>query len=274
VSKIGAMRERVLEVMSEHERDGMLPTSIRFVFYELEMAGVAKKKRINSGDHSERYVTVAATSLRDSGAIPWEWIVDETRSIEDYTGYGSFMDGVATVLEHVVLDPWRGEAPTIITESRSLAGVLRHAVSDFRVQIASTNGACTGFLVTKVAPTLEDGRRVIYLGDLDIAGGQIEEHSRRVLEREIDGELRWERLAITRNQIEQYGLPSIVKHDRRYKGDDGVHEAWECEAMSQRVLVNILKARLNKLLPEPLDLVQRREVRQRRKVAAILRGGR
>jgi hypothetical protein len=43
----------------------------------------------------------------------------------------------------------------------------------------------------------------------------------------------------------------------------------ETEAISQRVLIEILRARLDALLPEPLDRV--REGRQRQRIAALLR---
>jgi hypothetical protein len=265
------MRDAVLGLLQEHERDGMLPTSIRFVFYELEMRGAARKRRVG-GDDSERYVTAAATSLRNDGTVPWNWLVDETRSIESYTGHETVRKGMLARLQYVTVDPWRGSPPLVITESRSLAGVLRHIVHECRASIASTNGACSGFLVTRVAKTVRPGSRVIYLGDLDIAGEDIEEHSRAVLEREVDGDLEWERLALTREQVDQYDLPSIVKRDRRFKGNGGVHEAWECEAISQRILVDTLRARLEELLPEPLSVVHEREERQRRKVAKMLRG--
>ena len=62
----------------------------------------------------------------------------------------------------------------------------------------------------------------------------------------------------------------IVKHDHRYK-DGRPHEAVETEAISQRVLIEILRARLNELLPEPLDRVQEREARQRRGIERLLR---
>ena len=38
------------------------------------------------------------------------------------------------------LDPWRGNIPFLITESRSLAGVLRLQVQRYRIRIAPTNG--------------------------------------------------------------------------------------------------------------------------------------
>ena len=143
----------------------------------------------------------------------------------------------------------------ILTESRSLAGVLRHIVVDYRARVASTNGQCGGFLRTNIAPQLKAGDRVIYLGDLDLSGGQIEGNTQDVLEREISGALAWERLALTKTQVREYDLPVIVKHDRRYK-DGRPHEAVETEAISQRVPIDILQARLDALLPEPLTHVQ------------------
>jgi len=131
-------------------------------------------------------------------------------------------------------------------------------------------GQCGGFLRTEIAPQLRPGDRVIYLGDLDLAGGQIEDNTRRVLERLIGGPLRWERLALTEEQVRQYNLPTIIKRDRRYK-DGRPHEAVETEALRQTVLIDILRARLDALLPEPLARVFERERRQRKRLAALLR---
>jgi hypothetical protein len=117
---------------------------------------------------------------------------------------------------------------------------------------------------------------VIYLGDLDLSGGQIEGNTRRVLEREIGGGLAWKRLALTEPQVRAHNLPIIVKRDRRYK-DGRPHQAVETEAISQRVLIDILRDRLDALdalLPEPLARVQERERRQRRQIAALLEGRR
>jgi hypothetical protein len=35
----------------------------------------------------------ALTSLRDDGLVKWDWIVDETRSLDNYTGYQSVKEG-------------------------------------------------------------------------------------------------------------------------------------------------------------------------------------
>ena len=114
----------------------------------------------------------------------------------------------------------------ILTESRSLAGVLRahrervsrpHCLDQRSSRRFSAHRCCTAATA---------GDTVLYLGDYDLSGEQIEANTRRVLEREIGGGLNWERLALTEQQVRDYDLPRIVKHDRRYK-DGRPHEAVE-----------------------------------------------
>jgi hypothetical protein len=268
-SKIGALRDLLFGLLKEHERDGTIPTNARFLYYELVQRRELSKERTGAR-RPDQNLHDALTDIREDGRIPWAWIVDETRSVDDFTGYRTIKGGVLAQLPYITLDPWRGCAPFNLTESRSLAGVLRHIVSDYRCYIASTNGQCGGFLRTQVAPMLRPGHRVMYLGDLDLAGNQIEDNTRRVLEREVGSALRWERLALTPEQVREYDLPVIIKHDRRYK-DGRPHEAVETEAISQRVLIDILRRRLDALLPEPLSRVLAREERQRRRLATLLR---
>jgi hypothetical protein len=263
ISKIGALRDLLFDLLKEHESDGTIPTNARFLYYELVQRRQLSKERTGAR-RPDQNLHDALTDIREDGRIPWAWIVDETRSVDDFTGYRTIKGGVLAQLPYIKLDPWRGCATFNLTESRSLAGVLRHIVSDYRCYIASTNGQCGGFLRTRVAPMLRPGQRVIYLGDLDLAGNQIEDNTR------LGGALRWERLALTPEQVREYDLPVIIKHDRRYK-DGRPHEAVETEAISQRVLIDILRRRLDALLPEPLSRVLAREERQRRRLATLLR---
>jgi hypothetical protein len=250
-------------------RDGAIPTSARFLFYELVQRRQLSKER-NGARRPDQDLHDALTDIREDGRVPWDWIVDETRSLEDYTGYSSIKDGVLSKLPYIEIDPWR-RAPLVLTESRSLAGVLREIVGDYRCRIASTNGQCGGFLRTDIAPTLTLGDVVLYFGDFDWSGGLIENNTRRVLEQFIGGLLRWERVALTEEQVSDHSLPVIIKRDRRYK-DGKPHEAVETEALRQTVLMDILRSQLDELIPEPLARVHEREIRQRRRVAATLRG--
>jgi hypothetical protein len=269
-SKIGALRDLLIGLLLEHERDGALPTSARFLFYELVQRGQLSKERTGAR-RPDQDMGDALTDIREDGRVPWNWIVDETRSLDNYSGSPSILQGTLDMLPYITLDPWRGRPPMVLTESRSLAGVLRNIVSEYRARIAPTNGQCGGFLRTGIAPAMRTGDRVLYLGDWDLAGDQIEANTRRVLEREV-GPLRWERLAITEQQVRDHNLPVISKPDRRYN-PPRYHDAVETEALGQTVLVGFLRARLDALLPEPLVRVQERERRQRRRLARILNDG-
>jgi hypothetical protein len=268
---VGRMRQIAYDLLQEHARDGMLPTSIRFLFYELVQRGLIAKHSPPGDKRSPAHLlTAALIQLRKSGVIPWDFIVDETRALHNYSGYVSIAEGVATQLEYIRLDPWEGAPPLVLTESRSLAGVLRGTCSEYCVSVAATNGQVGGFLRTDVAPVLQPADRVLYFGDWDLAGGDIEAHTRRVLEPTVGGLLRWERLALTREQVERYDLPTIVKDDKRFKDGRGRHEAVETEALSQSTIIDILRDRLDRLLPEPLPRVLERERLQRRAIARKL----
>jgi hypothetical protein len=224
-SKAGRLQRACLALLLEHQADGAIPTSGRFVFYELEQRGVIpksylddqgrKRPRQPSGD-----VADALTHLRQHDIVPWAWIVDETRSVATWQYAPTVAAYVAGAVSRARIDLWAGEPPPLLLcESRSLAGVLRDVAATYLVGLAATNGQVGGFLHTDVAPILQDDRQVLYLGDLEpgAAGEQIEANTRRVLEQ--SAALRWERLALTDTQVEQHGLAglAIEKLDRRYK---------------------------------------------------------
>jgi hypothetical protein len=211
-SKRGKVRTALMYLVEQHRRDSALPTSVRFLFYELVMQRIVTKE----GSRPDKIVSAALTDLREDGLVRWNDIVDETREVFDFAGSVTVAADLALYLDAAVLDPWRGQVSFILTESRSLGGVLRAQCSDYRCRIASTNGQVGGFLHTKVAPRLKEGDRVGYLGDFDLAAEDIEANTRRVLESRV-GELDWQRLALTREQVEQHNLPVITKTDKRFK---------------------------------------------------------
>jgi hypothetical protein len=278
MSKIENLRRQVMRLYEQHLAAAMIPTSIRFLFYELVALKIIEKQAsgvLRPGAVGQRRpdqdVIDAITDLRESGSIPWNAIVDETRSLDDYTGWPTVAEGLGAYLNVIELDPWRGAAPLILTESRSLAGVLRALMREYRVKIAPTNGQTNGFLRNDVAPKIRAATPVLYLGDWDFSGGHIEANTRRVLERTIGRDLVWERLALTETQVDdpRLNLTVIDKYDRRTKT---THPSVETEALSQQVIVRIVRDRLTARLPEPLASVQEREEAERGRLRRLLQG--
>jgi hypothetical protein len=272
----GRIQRLVLKVLLEHEARGEIPTNGRFVFYELEQQGHVTKpkqgKRYGSGGQfSEQNVINALIVLRELGVIPWDWVEDETRTLHEWAYADSVAEFVHHHVEYARINPWPDVPPLLLVESRSLGGVLREMTSDYLVGIAPTNGQVGGFLHTKIGPALRNDRVVLYLGDEDLQGHQIEDNTRCVLEQLKGRPIDWRRIAITPEQIVQYGLGDrfVLKKDNRYK-PPRTHRAWETEVLGQGVVRQIVRNALDDLLPEPLEDVLEREEEQRDEIRDLL----
>jgi hypothetical protein len=275
-SKSGQLQRLVYKhLVQEHAQKDLLPTSIRFVMYELEQLGLLSKeaRAIQPGKKMARRpdqdLQEAITWLRDADIIPWDWIEDESRSIDEWNTAPTVLDYLRDRLKGASLDPWVGvPRPVIICESKAVGGILSRSIGgQYLCPIAPTGGMVRGFLINKVAPVLaERDSKVLYLGDKDDAGGDIEDHTRRVLERKIGETLKWRRIAITEEQaddLRRRGVRPIEKRDNRYR-DGNPHQAFECEALGQGYLTDLVRVTLDAMLPKPLDAVLERERRERR----------
>ena len=284
LTKAGRLQRACLDLIREHEAEGTIPTNGRFLFYELEQAGVIpkhylddqgrKKPRQPAGDISD-----ALTHLRECGLVPWSWLIDELRSLDNWQFSASVYEYVIEAAERARVDLWAGyPAPLIICEAGSVHGVLRDQAAEFLVPITATKGQCKGHIVNEIAPLLRDERRSVgYIGDHELRGpaDQIEAHTRRAIEehagRTFDA-ASWQRIALTQEQVDadpRLAAEVIEKKDNRYNPPK-VYQAVECEAIKQRVLVRLVRDWLDALLPEPIRRVRVREQRQREAMAAAL----
>lgn len=233
-TKAAKLRQAVHELLlSKRDERGNVSTNGRFVFYELEHTGLVRKSKPGEGRRlpglpaGVQDLSDALFYLREQGIVPWRWISDETRTLHSWLYAGSVAEYVADSVAPARIDLWEGNAPLLLVESRSLGGVLHDTCQLYLVDIAATNGQAGGFLRTDVAPALAGNERpVLYLGDLDHQGAQIEDNTRHVLERETGRAIDWRRLALTHEQVEEHGLEPIWKKDERYKPAQE-HWAWD-----------------------------------------------
>jgi hypothetical protein len=257
-----------LALIYEHQQRGEIPTSARFLYYELVQRGLLDK-------HEDNDVPERLRDLSIWGLVPWNSIVDETRSVTTWRSASSVIEYIRSSLHHsTMISPWAGygSPPLIITESRSLRGVLRSLSSDYLCPITSNNGQAHRYIVTQIAPLLEQtDRDVLYLGDLDFSGKHIEDNVLAIVsDHAPDWDGDWRRIAITQEQVDQHNLTVIRKYDGR---DRKYHDAVETEALGQGLLTQLLRAELDLRMPESrLQEVRDEEDRQRRALAEYLDG--
>src|SRR6476661_1048713 len=79
----GRLQRALLERLDVHEREGTLPTSARFLFYELVQAGVISK-HATGARRADQNMLDALTHLRETGLVDWDAIEDETRSLDTW----------------------------------------------------------------------------------------------------------------------------------------------------------------------------------------------
>lgn len=270
-------REAVLALLNEHAADpDGLPTTIRFIFYELEQRGLAQKPKPDDARRNRRRsigwppgsqdITDAVTSLRNDGAVPWDWIADTERSLADWLYADTVADYLRDRLPEARINPWRPDSPPLIlTESNGMAEVLNRIASEYSCPIAGTKGQAAGFLRTMLAPLLGNDRCVLYLGDHDRSGHDIETNTLGVLERAAGRTLDWTRIGLTEDQSET--IQPIWKVDGR---DGAGGWAWEVEALGQSAVVALVRASLDARLLEPLADTLARERVERAEIAGRL----
>jgi hypothetical protein len=273
-TKAARLRRAVHELLLDHQAADELPTSNRFLFYELvQRAELDKSQTRQRGRGADQDLSDASKWLRDRGVVPWSWIVDETRGLTAYRYADTVAEYVAESVKAARINCWSGaEPPLIVCESRTFGGVLARTLApEYLCPVTATNGQVGGFLHTNVAPVLSgNDRPVLYVGDLDKQGGDIEANTCRVLVQATEREIEWRRVALTAEQAAEHDLPAIPKVDRRHR-PPRIGEATEVEALGQGTVTALVREALDALLPEPLDTIRAREEQQRADALARLR---
>jgi hypothetical protein len=239
---------------------GHRATTERFLYYRLE-----SRKIIEKGDSGEKVVSRTLTELREAMLVGMDEIVDRSRGVIDHRGEESVEDYIVSVLSGTAIriDPWDGDPPVLVVESESLAGLLEPLAREYRIAIIPLGGqGSCGLLGGEVPQYVQDGTRALGLMDLDLSGGHIERSARERIEAYAGVTLQWERIAITAEQVEEHGLTWITKTDKRHD-PPLVYEAVETEALDQRILIPLVRDRLDELLPVSLADVRGQEQRQR-----------
>lgn len=273
----GSKASRIQGALLE-ELAGGGATTVRFLFYRLESRGVVDKDKASDA----QAVSSVLTELRDAGVVPMEQIIDRTRSATTWPTYATMDDAVRHAVASARIDPWNGRPrPQLWVESESLAGWIEPTAYRYAVRVVPLKGQSSRGLVWEAAEDLTEDTTILYLGDCDRSGRDIE---RAFIERVsvvarmrahlatrdgIDStdvaaalvaedmvvrpmDLNVRRVAVTEQQVIDHDLPVIYKRDKR---DGKTAEATEAEALPEAVMVGLIE---DALMGEGVDLAAAR----------------
>jgi hypothetical protein len=186
------------------------PQTVRQVFYALTVKGVIAKQEIEYKRTAGRLLT----EMREKGKIPFEWIADNTRWMRkpsSFTGIEQCLDATAKNYRRnlwasmpVYVEVW--------VEKDALAGVLMEETEKYDVPLMVARGYASLSFLHSAAMTIKAKGRPAYIyhfGDFDPSGVDAARDIEAKLRRYAPGaEIHFERPAVTREQIEQWNLPT------------------------------------------------------------------
>ena len=185
----------------------------------------------------------ALKAARWLGYIPFEWIKDE-RSDDPVrqvwlpsdpnpridTNFAVAVPTLGDITPTAALDDFHGEQPyhiVMVNEKSSLFDVLAPLADQYQADLYCMTGEVSDTRIYQIASDgARDGRRmvVLYFSDCDPAGWQMPISVARKLQAfaVLFGELdfRVDRVALTPDQVRQYGLPSTPLKPGEKRADD------------------------------------------------------
>ena len=272
-------RQILAELADDH------PQSVRHVFYR--MTDPRLPEPVEKSERGYRHVQSRCVKLRRGGRLAYGWLSDATRRgyfTETFGGQADFIRRMAGLYR---ADLWESADTRceVWAESRSIAGVIEGLCDELAVSLYPAGGFSSITFAHEAAQSInyrhrDDGRGTViyYVGDYDPAGVLIDVALERELRLHLDPgvPLTFERLGITREQVEAYDLPTKPRKpgDRR-----ALHVAYtvEAEAMPANILRGMLRDRIESLLPErALEVAKVAEANERAglmMLASIADGG-
>jgi hypothetical protein len=116
---------------------------------------------------------------REEGTIPWEWIVDETRELEQVATWDDPADYMRTVSRAYRRDFWQQqpERVEVWSEKGTIRGVLQPVLDEYGIGFRVMHGFGSATTINDVSQSDADTPlTILYIGDFDPSGMFMSEH--------------------------------------------------------------------------------------------------
>jgi hypothetical protein len=220
-AEITRIRETIEEILAQDN-----PQTVRQVFYALTVRGVIKKAEVEY----QRTVIRLLVDMREDGTIPFDWIADNTRWMRKPVSFVGLNASLKAWQENYRRDLWAA-MPVYVEiwcEKDALAGVVLEETKTYDVPLMVARGYASISFLHSAAETIEAKEKPAYIyhvGDLDPSGVDAARDIEAKLRRYApEAEIHFERIAVTREQVEKWSLPSRPTKQtdtraKKFKGD-------------------------------------------------------
>jgi hypothetical protein len=260
------------------------PRTVRGIFYLATVAGLVDKT-----EAAVETVDRDLIFLRETGAIPFEWIVDATRAARWPRTWASGRKLLQAAAQQFRRKLWVDEPARVIVfiESVGLAGLIEPETDRYDVSLWPVQGQSSITMMRDAAKHIVAWERadlavfVYALGDLDPAGAistqNIEAKLRRYAgELGGDGEFEFERLGLTWDQAIALRLPTRPtgkkgKAQATMAAKFGSDLSVELDAVEPEVLRSWVRDAIRRHMPDArlAELLEGEQVEREGLIAAV-----
>jgi len=276
--EVQARRAALLGIIRE-----MKPMTVRQCFYQATVRNLVDKSEAGYDK-----VQTDLVVMRRSGALPYDWLADNTRWQRKPTTYASINDALKETARFYRKALWTSAATYVEVwlEKDALSGVIYPITSLYDVPLMVARGyASLSFLhgAAEYINELDVPAYIYHLGDFDPSGVNAAEKIEQTL-RDLAprADIHFERIAVTPAQIQTWGLPTrpTKQTDSRAKGFGAV--SVELDAIEPDLLRALVRRHIERHLPaDELRVLQAAEASEQqilqnifgRLTAADLAGG-
>jgi hypothetical protein len=274
-AEIEALDGALIEIVEQFR-----PVTVRQVFYQAVNRGLVPK----SETKGYRVVQRRLVALRESGEVPYGYVVDGTRYVHGHRRYNDLDEFTTYAAGLYRKDYWANSEVNVEVwlEKDALKGVLvPTVVNECGLGLHVTRRFASITYLQEAAEEIDaDGRPtyVYVLTDFDPSGvGIAEKIEEELTERAPLSDITVERLAVNREQIERWNLPTRptktsdtrARRFRQFHGTDSV----ELDAIPPDELRRLVKDAIDSHM-EPWRLQQFRMVeREERQTLKSMFGG-
>lgn len=242
----------IIKAMYEIAKEGQ-PITGRGVGYKLFSLNLIPSMGRNDMQGVYRLLKEA----REEGAIPWEWIVDETRELEQVSTWDNPAAFVRTVARAYRRDFWQQqpERVEVWSEKGTVRGVLQPVLDDYGVGFRVMHGFGSATIINDVSQNDDSHPLIIlYIGDYDPSGLWMSERDiPERLDRYGGNHISIRRIALLREDCDLLGRrPAFnVKEKKKDPRAPWFRKnyrqlCWELDAMDPNALRSRVEDEINK----------------------------
>jgi hypothetical protein len=242
-----AMIKQANVIIAEYAAQGF-DLTLRQLYYQFVSRDI-----IPNTQKSYKNLGSVVNDARLAGLIDWDTIVDRTRELRTLSHFDDPSDIVSACSEQFNIDKWAGQKyrPEVWIEKDALVGVFERICRELDVPLFSCRGYTSQSEMWAGAQRLlwhmKAGQKpaIFHFGDHDPSGKDMSRDITDRLELFTGKSLRFERLALNMDQVEEYGPPpnpAKITDSRAnaYIAEFG-GESWELDALEPTVLAALVR---------------------------------